>query len=311
MKHPLIIGTRGSELALAQSQLAINAMLAHSPDLQYELRIIHTAGDQRTDIPLHEVNAATGTGDKGVFIAAIEEALAEGKIDCAVHSLKDMLGQLDSRFEIAAVLPREEIADTLVVKKGADASHLVIGTGSVRRMHFVRAYWGDSARCLPIRGNVSTRLRKLAEDPEMTATLLARAGLNRLGYTSNTIQLGEDCFCLVDLSPDAFMPALGQGAVAIEIRKGDEETRRLVVPANDEPTARCVAAERAFLNALQADCSVPVGGYASEEVSGTLLLRALYFTTGGQPIRITQRGPADDPVAVGIEAHKQLMRKLA
>lgn len=310
MKQHLIIGTRGSELALAQARLAIDAMQAHAPDLQHELRIIHTAGDQRTDLPLHQVNAATQTGDKGVFIAAIEEALAAGEIDCAVHSLKDMPGQLDSRFEIAAILPREAIADTLVVKKGADPHHLVIGTGSVRRAHFVRAYWGDLARCLPIRGNVSTRLRKLAETPEMTATLLARAGLNRLGYTGDTVQAGGESFCLVDLSPDAFMPALGQGAIAIEIRKGDEETRRLTAPANDEPTARCIAAERAFLDALQADCSVPVGGYASEEVRGTLLLRALYFTAAGQPIRITQRGPASDPAAVGRAAHKQLMHKL-
>lgn len=310
MKQYLIIGTRGSELALAQSRLAVDAMLAHCPGLQHELCIINTAGDRRTDIPLHQVNTATQTGDKGVFIAAIEEALAAGEIDCAVHSLKDMPGQLDPRFEIAAILPREDIADTLVVKKGADPNHLLIGTGSVRRAHFVRAYWGESSRCLLIRGNVSTRLRKLAETPEMTATLLARAGLNRLGHTGNTVQVGDESFCLVDLSPDAFMPALGQGAVAIEIRKGDEETRRLVAPANDEATARCVAAERAFLNALHADCSVPVGGYASEEVSGTLLLRALYFTSGGQPIRITQRGPASNPEAVGLAAHKQLMRKL-
>lgn len=311
MKQHLILGTRGSELALAQSRLAIDAMRSHVPDLDCELRIIHTAGDQRTDIPLHQVNAATQTGDKGVFIAAIEEALAAGDVDCAVHSLKDMPGQLDPRFEIAAILPREAIADTLVIKQGADPDHLVIGTGSVRRAQFVKAYWGDSARCLPIRGNVATRLRKLAEHPEMTATLLARAGLNRLGHTGNTLDVDGSRFCMVDLSPDAFMPALGQGAIAVEIRKGDEETRRLVAPANHEPTARCVAAERAFLDALKADCSVPVGGYASEEVRGTLLLRALYFTAGGQPIRITQRGDANDPVAVGVAAHHQLMAKLA
>ena len=112
----LRIGTRGSELALAQTHQAIAALQAAVPGLECRIQIISTAGDQRTDIPLHQVNAATGTGDKGVFIAAIEEALAAGEIDCAVHSLKDMPGVLDARFELAAVLPREEIQDVLVVK---------------------------------------------------------------------------------------------------------------------------------------------------------------------------------------------------
>ena len=310
MKQHLIIGTRGSELALAQTALALEAVQRSCPGLRHELRIIHTAGDARTDIPLNCVNAVTNTGDKGVFIAAIEEALAAGEIDCAVHSLKDMPGQLDPAFEIAAILPREDIADTLVIKPGADARRPVIGTGSVRRACFVDAYWGGSARCLPIRGNVHTRLRKLAESTEMTATLLARAGLNRLGFTGPDIEFEGQHFCAVDLSPDAFMPALGQGAVALEIRRGDEETRALVAPANHAETSCCVAAERAFLDALKADCSVPVGGYAAL-VSGTLVLRALYFTPEGQPIRITQRGSAEDPVAVGQAAHRQLLAKLA
>lgn len=309
MKQHLIIGTRGSELALAQTRLAIEAISRSCPGFSCEVRKIHTAGDARTDLPLNRVNAATNTADKGVFIAAIEEALAAGEIDCAVHSLKDMPGTLDPRFEIAAVLPREVIADTLVLKPGADVRHLVIGTGSVRRARFAEAYWGGSARCVPIRGNVHTRLRKLAESSEMTATLLARAGLNRLGMTGSCLEVEGQRFCTVDLSPDAFMPALGQGAVALEIRKGDEEARRLVAPANDEETACCVAAERAFLDALKADCSVPVGGYAAL-MKKTLVLRALYFTESGQPIRLTQRGPADKPQQVGLDAWKQLQDKL-
>ncbi len=303
----LILGTRGSELALRQTQLAVEALTAAHGTLPHEVRIIHTAGDAHTDIPLAEVNRRAGTQDKGVFIAALEEALAAGDIDCAVHSLKDMPGTLDERFEIAAFLPRAPMEDVLLVKEGADMDNLLVGTSSARRARLVQCYWGGSARTTSIRGNVATRIRKLVESSEMGAIILARAGLHRLGYPQGSFEHEGVRLCAVELSPNSFMPALGQGAIAIEIRRGDERARRLIAAVNDAETASCVRCERAFLDALKADCSIPVGGFATVE-GESILFRSVYFD-GEQPIRITQLGDAAHPEAVGLAAFEQLRQR--
>ncbi len=302
------IGTRGSELALAQTHQAIAAMQAANPGLQCEICIISTAGDQRTDIPLHQVNAATGTGDKGVFIAAIEEALADGKVDCAVHSLKDMPGVLDARFSLAAVLPRESTEDVLIIKEGADEENLVIATGSVRRSHLVHTYWQGKAHTVPVRGNVATRLRKLVEAPEVSATLLARAGLNRLGYGRASFELQGTRLLVRGLPIDEFPPALGQGAIALECRKNDAELQSLLTSVNDAPTYRCISCERAFLHLLQADCSVPVGGYARINADYTLTLHVVHYDAGGKRTVLKQTGSAPETVAAAL--HAELMKAL-
>lgn len=302
----LRIGTRGSELALAQTHQAITALKAANPGLECEIRIITTAGDQRTDIPLHMVNAATNTGDKGVFIAAIEEALAAGEIDCAVHSLKDMPGVLDARFALAAVLPREEIQDVLVMKADADEQNLVIATGSVRRSHMVQTYWEGRARTVPVRGNVATRLRKMVENPEVSATLLARAGLNRLGYPQEAFEVNGTPVRVVGLPVDAFPPALGQGAIALECRKEDTAVLEMVVRVNHEPTSRCISCERAFLNLLQADCSVPVGGYAEINADGSLTLHVVHYSDATHFTRLSETG--DTPGTVAASLHSRLLQ---
>lgn len=302
----LRIGTRGSELALAQTHQAITALKAANPGLECEIRIITTAGDQRTDIPLHMVNAATNTGDKGVFIAAIEEALAGGEIDCAVHSLKDMPGVLDARFALAAVLPREEIQDVLVMKADADEQNLVIATGSVRRSHMVQTYWEGRARTVPVRGNVATRLRKMVEDPEVSATLLARAGLNRLGYPQEAFEVNGTPVRVVGLPVDAFPPALGQGAIALECRKEDTAVLEMVARVNHEPTSRCISCERAFLNLLQADCSVPVGGYAEINADGSLTLHVVHYSDATHFTRLSETG--DTPGTVAASLHSRLLQ---
>ncbi len=304
MQKPFIIGTRGSELALCQTKLALEALTAAHGSFPHEIRVIHTAGDAHTDIPLAEVNRRSGTQDKGVFIAALEEALAGGEIDCAVHSLKDMPGKLDERFDIAAFLPRAPMEDVLLVKEGADMENLLIGTSSARRARLVQCYWGGSARTVSIRGNVATRIRKLVESPEMGAIILARAGLTRLGYPEGSFEVGGVRLCAVQLSLGAFMPALGQGAIAIEIRRGDEAARRLIAAVDDAATSTCVRCERAFLDALKADCSIPVGGYATVD-SGSLLFRAVYFD-GERPVRVTHQGDAASPEAVGVAAFELL-----
>lgn len=307
----LRVGTRSSELAMCQARLAADAIRRNTPDLQVELVPITTAGDMRTDIPLCKVNKATGTQDKGVFIAALEDALAEGRIDCAVHSLKDMPGVLDERFELAAVLPRETIWDVLVIKEGADVNRLTIGTGSVRRENLIRNYWSGTARTMQVRGNIATRLRKLVETPEMDAMVLARAGLNRLGLgAGDTIEFEGTRLYLADLAKDSFMPAFCQGAIAVEIRRDDVTVREIVAPANDPASEVTVRAERAFLAELKADCSVPVGGYATCNRE-LMMFRAVYYTPEGTPIRITHRGPASEPERVGREACDMLRQHLA
>lgn len=311
MEPPFLkIGTRSGALALRQAELALEALKRHTPALQADILTISTAGDQRTDLPLNEVNRATNTGDKGVFVAALEEALARGDIDCAVHSLKDMPGTLDERFEIAAVLPRESHWDALVLKPGANRERLTIGTSSVRRAQLVRSYWSGTAQTVSLRGNVITRLRKLIQSPELDGVILARAGLNRLGFTSDTLELDGATLHVVDLSRDTFMPALGQGAIAIEVRKGDETTLSRITPANDRVTSLCIRAERAFLAALHADCSVPVCGYATC-TGDFMMFRAIYFTPEGTPHRITLRGSASDPESIGREAFAQLQKQLS
>ncbi len=305
MNKTIRVGTRGSELALKQAQLAIEAMKAHTPGLEAEIVIIHTDGDAHTDIPLCSVNKTAGTQDKGVFVASLERALANGEIDCAVHSLKDMPGQLAEDFELAAILPREDIWDALILKPGANMQHLTLGTSSVRREQMIRTYWSGTAQTVSIRGNVATRLRKLVESPELDGIVLARAGLNRLGYTGDSITVGDTVLSVVDMSRDSFMPALCQGAIAIEIRKGDERMQAITAPANDPETALCTRVERAFLAALQADCSVPVAGYATCN-GDFMMMRAIYFMPNGMPVRITHRGPSDAPEAVAAGAYAKL-----
>lgn len=302
----LRIGTRGSELALAQTHQAIAALKARNPGLECEIRIISTAGDQRTDIPLHQVNAATNTGDKGVFIAAIEEALAAGEIDCAVHSLKDMPGVLDARFALAAVLPREEIQDVLVMKTDADEQNLVIATGSVRRSHLVHTHWNGHARTVPVRGNVATRLRKMVENPEVSGTLLARAGLNRLGYPQDEFEVNGTPVRVVGLPVEDFPPALGQGAIALECRKDDAAALATVCKVNHEATYRCISCERSFLNLLQADCSVPVGGYAEIKTDGSITLHVLYYTDATHFTRLSETGT--EPEVVAATLHHRLIQ---
>lgn len=305
----LRIGSRSSELALCQTKLAIAAITAATPNIATEIVPITTAGDLRTDIPLCKVNKATQTQDKGVFIAALEEALAAGHIDCAVHSLKDMPGTLDERFEIAAILPRENIWDALVIKEGANMERLTIGTSSVRRANLIRNYWSGTAKAVSIRGNVSTRLQKLIDTPEMDAIVLARAGLNRLGYTNSIIDFNGTKLHVIEMAKDSFMPAFCQGAIAIEIRKGDSATKALIAPANDKASELTIRAERAFLSDLQADCSVPVGGYATGN-RDLMMFRAVYYTPNGMPIRITHRGNSSTPEQVGREACAMLKQQL-
>lgn len=301
-----VIGTRGSDLALVQSAAVERALLGAFPDLFMERRVIRTTGDRRTDVPLGEVAKAEGT-DKGIFTKELEYALRTGEIDIAVHSLKDVPTVIDDAFEIAGTLPRAPIRDVLVALApgGLDSlpSGAVVGTSSVRRARQLEWLRPD-LKITDLRGNVPTRLRKLAEG-SYDAILLAEAGLVRLGHRmhQNPVVSGV-ALHFSPLAEDVFYPAAGQGAIGLEIRKGDAVTLSLVTAIRDEETFTRVRAEREFLRLLDGGCSTPVGVHSRIE-EGILHMAARVFPDeGGQPRSSTVTGA--DPIATARQLYDTL-----
>lgn len=291
---PIVLGTRGSELALVQASATEALLQAAFSDLDIERRIIRTTGDRRTDVALAEVAKVEGVFDKGVFIKELELELECGGIDIAVHSLKDMPTTLHEKFQLAAVLERAAVRDVLVSRDGSDIASLPqgarVGTSSVRRAKQV-AYLRPDVEILDLRGNVPTRLRKLAEGDVYDAILLAEAGMQRLGYldTDNASGIeseplkGMPSLRVKRLPESEFFPAAGQGAIALEIRAGDARTYEFARTLNHEATWQRICAEREFLRLLDAGCHTPVGVYSSL-VDDVLQLKALVFPeTGGEP----------------------------
>jgi hydroxymethylbilane synthase len=294
----LRIGSRGSPLALAQAQEVqrrIASLGALSPD-QIEIKLIRTTGDRIVDRPLVEA------GGKGLFTKEIEEALLAGDIDLAVHSSKDMPTILPQGLVLAAFLPREDARDAFIGHAAKTLRDLppaaVVGTASLRRQALVRRARPD-IRIVTLRGNVETRLRKV-EAGEVDATLLAVAGLNRLGLASAATDL---------LDVDAFVPAVGQGAIGIETRADDAETRALIAEVNDPGTATALAAERAFLAVLDGSCRTPIGGHArvSGGGSGGVRFRGIILKPdGSEAFEVSREGPAEQAVALGADAGREL-----
>jgi hydroxymethylbilane synthase len=269
----IVLGTRGSELARTQAHLVESAIHAARPDAKLETKIIATKGDTAKVVDLR-------AGRKGLFTADIERALLTGDVDVAVHSAKDLPSDTDSCAEIAAVLPRAPTNDVLVLKRPGGLSLLpesaVIGTGSVRRKHQL-TWKRPDLRLVDLRGNVPTRLRKLAAN-NWDAIVLARAGLERLGLspTEGKINFEGRQFCLEMLASEIFLPAGGQGIIAMQIRVHDERVRAIVDVVNDRETLLCLRAEREFLRLLQGDCNSPVGVLAKID-DGKMKLRAQVF----------------------------------
>ena len=291
---PIVLGTRGSELALVQAAATEDLLRAAFSDLEIERRIIRTTGDRRTDVALAEVAKVEGVFDKGVFIKELELELESGGIDIAVHSLKDMPTTLDGKFQLAAVLERAAVRDVLVSKDGSDIASLPqgarVGTSSVRRAKQV-AFLRPDLEILDLRGNVPTRLRKLADGDVYDAILLAEAGMQRLGYLEAETACTEESESVKGmpglrvrrLPESEFFPAAGQGAIALEIRAGDARTYEFARALNHEATWQRICAEREFLRLLDAGCHTPVGVYSSL-VGDVLHLKALVFPeTGGEP----------------------------
>ena len=272
----IILGTRGSELARAQARLVEKAIRTARPEVKIETEVIVTKGDTAKVLNPR-------AGRKGLFTAEIERALRAGDVDVAVHSAKDLPSETDPEAEIAAVLSRAWINDVLISKQPGRLTPLpkgaTVATGSVRRKHQL-SWKRPDLRLVDLRGNVPTRLRKLAEN-NWDAIVLARAGLERLGLspTHNEINFEGRQFFLEILPSEIFLPAGGQGIIAMQIRADDERARTIVDLVNDREALLCLRAEREFLRLLQGDCNSPVGVLAKID-NGKMKLCAQVFEHG-------------------------------
>jgi hydroxymethylbilane synthase len=271
------IGTRGSPLALAQAREVCQRLeAAHGPGrLAFEVRVIKTSGDRIQDRPLAEA------GGKGLFTKEIEEALAAGEVDIAVHSMKDMPTLLPAGLALTCYLPREDVRDAFISGNAPALSALpagaVVATSSLRRQAQIRHLRPDLA-VVPIRGNVDTRLRKLSEGVA-DATLLALAGLKRLGLEDKAT---------APVPVEEMLPAVAQGAIGVETRADDVAMAEVLAPINHEATALAVTAERAFLAKLEGSCRMPIAGLA-ELIGGHFAFRGMILTPDGRDAWATRR----------------------
>ena len=303
MSGRIRLATRGSDLALTQTREVAARLRECRPGLEITEEIFRTAGDRNLEADL----AGAAIMDKGLFTKELEEALLDGRADAAVHSLKDLPTSLPEGLVVAVVLPRADTADVLVSRAagGLDAlpAGATVGTGSPRRRAMLLATRADLTAA-PIRGNVPTRLGKLVAGG-YDAIILAAAGLERLGFSS----AGDFVFEGVQLHVsrlDGFLPAPGQGAIAIETRSDDARVHALLRPLHDEATDLAVRAERAVLAGLGGGCRMPLGARA--QIDGeTLHLEAVLFdVTGGSPKYAASTGSKDDPEALGRVVAAQL-----
>jgi hydroxymethylbilane synthase len=294
-KPILRIGSRGSPLALVQAREVQNRIAAAAgiDAARIEIKVIRTTGDVVVDRPLADA------GGKGLFTKEIEAALLDGSIDLAVHSSKDLPTILPAGLVLAGFPPREDPRDAFISRKAATLRELprgaVVGTSSPRRQALVKRLRPD-ATVVTLRGNVETRLRKL-EAGEVDATLLAAAGLKRLGLLSAATAI---------LDPDYFLPAVGQGAIGMQTRADDAKTRALVEAIDDADTSAALAAERAFLALLDGSCRTPIGGHATLD-RGTLRFRGIIVKPdGSEAFEVWREGRREKAVELGADAGREL-----
>lgn len=297
MSSSLLIGTRGSQLALAQTLSVVRTLQSANPGLAVETRTVTTKGDRITDAPL------SAFGGEGVFVKELERALLAGEIDLAVHSLKDMPTAVPDGLIIAAVPERADVRDALIAKQASGLDSLphgaLIGTSSLRRRAQMLFYRPD-LRITNLRGNLDTRLRKLAET-DLDAILLAAAGLDRMGWSD---RITERFSC------DICLPAVSQGALAIETRQDDEAVIAAVRRLNHELTVTAVTAERAFLRALGGGCQMPIGAWARREGPMLRLDGVVAQTDGAWLIRDAVAGPPEEPEHLGARLAAVLLERM-
>ncbi|MHC4662900.1 MAG: hydroxymethylbilane synthase [Planctomycetota bacterium] len=294
MNRTFVIGTRGSTLAVRQAGQVKELLEKNNPSLSCELRIIKTTGDRITDASLSRI------GGKGLFTKEIEEALLGGDIDCAVHSMKDLPTSLPEGLKVGAVLPRENEGDAFISKKYGSLAEMPqgaeIGTSSLRRRAQLLAARPD-LKVIDLRGNLDTRLRKIAEG-NPPAAILAVAGMRRLGRENEITEI---------IGKDIMLPAVAQGAIAVEIQGNDSSTGRILESLHCNTTALCCSAERAFLRRLEGGCQIPVG--ASAKISGGRLNidGVVADLAGKKVIRGSAFGMPDDAEKTGVELAESLL----
>ena len=286
MRH-LRIGTRGSLLAKWQAEY-VRKRLFSAAGVEAEIVVIKTFGDKFANAPLTQI------GGKGIFIKELEDALLDESIDVAVHSVKDLPTEIHSRLSFPAVFRREDVRDCLVAASGATLANLRqgarIGTGSLRRQSQLRHIRPD-LDVRDLRGNVDTRLRK-AQSGEYDGILLAKAGLDRLGWSDRITET---------FAPDVFLPAVGQGAIAAECRLADSEAAEVLGTLDDAESRSAIIAERALLSALQGGCQVPLGAWARNERGEFVLEACVCSVDGAQYVR--QRATATPEQAAALGEH--------
>lgn len=299
MTDKIRIGTRGSQLALWQANWVKSQIEKHHPGIEVEITIISTKGDRVLDVSLPKL----GEQGKGLFTKELEDAIFDHRIDLAVHSLKDLPTELPRGLGIGAICEREDVRDALVARHpiksvGELPEHAVIGTSSLRRQAQLCRARPDLV-IEPVRGNVDTRLRKLDEG-SFDAIVLAAAGLHRLGHANRITE---------HLSEDFMLPAVGQGALAIETRADDPAINVIVNSLDHEATRLACRAERAFLKGLGGGCLVPIAAHATIK-DGTMVLAGLVASPdGSEALRDRQIGPSSDAGAIGQRLADELLSR--
>ncbi|CEN92320.1 hydroxymethylbilane synthase [Paeniclostridium sordellii] len=293
----IVVGSRGSNLALTQTNWVISELKKHHPNIEFEVKIIKTKGDLIQNVSLDKI------GDKGLFVKEIEQQLIDKKIDIAVHSMKDMPSSLPEGLKFAGIPKREDIRDVLILKEGYSSledlpNGAKIGSGSKRRKYQLLKHRPD-LDIVPIRGNIETRMRKI-EDENLCGVILAAAGLIRAG-------LKDKISCYLDV--DKIIPAPAQGALGIEIRQEDPEVEKILDCLTDKVSEIQVSAERGFLDGINGSCHIPIGAYC--EVNGeNINLTGLYGDEEGKKlITKTISGKALEAREVGIELAKLISKE--
>ena len=293
MSRKIVVGSRGSKLALTQTELVVAKIREANPETDISIRRIVTEGDRNHTIPLENMAGI------GIFIKELEDALLDGRIDLAVHNLKDMPAQLPSGLRLTAVMERLDPRDALI-SRGQKLAELVpgarIGTGSLRRAVQLNIFRPELEAC-SIRGNVDTRLRKVA-DGEFDGVILAAAGIKRLGREDRISEY---------LSPEFFLPAVGQGALAIEIRADDKDTAEIIAPINHLPTWQSITAERAFLGALGGGCRAPIAALATTDGTTLKLEGMVADVVKKKMVRSIEEDNTGNPEKLGEKLAQKLL----
>jgi hydroxymethylbilane synthase len=296
MKRTLRIGTRGSALALTQTNWVVEKIRAKHPGVKIEIITIKTTGDKLEDVALAKI------GGKGLFVKEIEEALLRGEIHAAVHSLKDMPAETPGELEIGVIPEREDPRDVLISRGNRKLEELPggakIGTGSLRRS-IQLAKLIPHVQVVPIRGNLDTRIKKI-EREGLDGIIVAAAGVRRMGWTDRVSQF---------ISVEQIIPAIGQGALAMEMRRDDEESRELFRFLNHEDSRIEVGAERAFLRVFGGGCQLPIAAYGRRRGDGISLVGLVGNLDGSVIIRDEASGPAAECEAVGKELAERILSK--